>query len=216
MNGNDEDWPSAFTAQVVREMRRARREAGLTMGDVASGCSERGLPLPEQTIKNFETGRRASMTLAEFVVLADVLGVPPVTLLYPVAVDATVDVLPGRPAPTWDALAWFTGETALDNPAPSGSARETLDVFRAHADLVNAALASAALAQDRRRAASTTLDPNRRKTLLDRAAGYEEHAFEDSRELAAYRARMRDRGLVPPALPDHLAFADPEAAEDGS
>jgi transcriptional regulator with XRE-family HTH domain len=199
-------------------MREARQTAGLTMGDVAQGCADRGYPdVKEQTIKNWEGGRRASITIADLVVLADVLGVPPVTLLFPLGADATVEVLPDREVSTWEALAWFTGEAPTDQPAPQGSAREVLDLFRTHGDLVAAATASTALAKERRREASTTLDRERRATLLERAAGYEEHAFEDCADLRAFRTRMRDRGHVPPPLPDDLAFVDePDAAAEES
>ncbi|MFM9550818.1 helix-turn-helix domain-containing protein [Streptomyces caniscabiei] len=213
-------WSAAFTARIAREMREARKAAGLTMGEVAQGCADRGLTeITEQSVKNLESGRKASMTIADFVVLADVLGVPPVTLLFPLGSSATVEVLPGQEVSTWDALAWFTGETPMDQPAPEGTARDVLDVFRNHGDLVSAATSSTALAKDRRRAASTTLDRARRATLLERAEGYEEHAFEDCQELRAFRGRMRERGLVPPALPDELAFVDqpdiPTHPEDG-
>ncbi|MFJ6294710.1 hypothetical protein ACIQJX_15285 [Streptomyces griseoviridis] len=54
---------------------------------------------------------------------------------------------------------------------------------------------------------------------MERAEGYEEHAFEDCQELRAFRGRMRERGLVPPALPDELALVDqsdiPTHLEDG-
>lgn len=204
-----EHWPGVFTARVVQAMREARRAGGLTMGDLAQGCADRGHPeITEQTIKNLETGRRASMTIADFVVLADALGVPPVTLLFPLGIDATVEVVPGREVSTWDALAWFTGETPTAQPAPQGTARELLDLFRSHGDLVAAATASTALAKERRREASTTLDRTRRTALLERAAGYEEHAFEDCTDLRAFRTRMRERDLVPPALPPDLAFVD--------
>jgi hypothetical protein len=178
------------------------------MAQVAQGCVDRGLDSTEQSIKNLETGRRTSMTLAEFVVLADVLGVPPVSLLFPLGSAATVEALPGQEVSTWSALAWFTGEAPTDQPPVEGSARELLDLFRTHGDLVAAAMASTSLARERRRAASTTLDRARRAALLERAAAYEEHAFEDSRELRTFRARMRERGLTPPALPEDLAFVD--------
>ncbi len=195
-------------------MREARKAAGLTMPAVADGCAERGLPeITEQTIKNLESGRRTSITLTDFLVLADVLGVPPVTLIFPLANTATVEVLPGRAVSTWDALAWFTGETPLPESAPPGSARSVLDTFREHGDLVAAARASAALATDRRRAANTTPDPERRAALLDLAAGYEEYADADRKELASFRTRMRERGLVPPALPDGLTGVDQTADE---
>lgn len=190
------------------------------MSGLAQGCADRGHPeITEQTVKNLETGRRAGMTIADFVVLADVLGVPPVTLLFPIGTNATVEVLPGREISTWEALAWFTGETPTDQSAPQGIARDLLDLFRSHGDLVAAATASNALAKERRREASTTLDRARRAALLERAAGYEEHAFEDCADLRAFRTRMRERDLVPPPLPADLAFVDqpdiPTHPEDG-
>lgn len=195
-------------------MREARKAAGLTMGDIAQGCADRGLTeISEHSVKNLESGRKASITVTDFVVLADVLGVPPVALLFPLGASATVEVLPGREVSTWEALAWFTGETPLDRPAPEGTARDILDVFRHHGDLVNAATSSNALARERRRTASTTLDRARRATLLQRAEGYEEHAFEDCQELRAFRGRMREQDLVPPALPEELAFVDQPETE---
>jgi transcriptional regulator with XRE-family HTH domain len=214
-----EHWPATFTARVVQAMREARQAAGLTMSDLAQRCADRGYTeITEQTIKNLETGRRAGMTIADFVVLADVLGVPPVSLLFPLGASPTVEVLPGRQVPTWDAVAWFTGETPLDQPEPQGTPRGLLDLFRAHSDLAAAATASTTLAKERRREASTTLDRTRRTALLERAAGYEEHAFEDAQDLRAFRSAMREQGLVPPALPDDLAYVDaPDAgSSEGS
>jgi transcriptional regulator with XRE-family HTH domain len=202
-------WSAEFTARIVQGMREARKAAGLTMAQVAQGCADRGLPeITEHTMKNLESGRKTSITVADFVVLADVLGVPPVSLLFPLGTSATVEVLPGQPVSTWDALAWFTGETPATQPAAEGTSREVLDAFRTHGDLVAAAMASTALAKERRRTASTTLDRARRATLLERAAGYEENAFEDCQDLRAFRTRMRERDLVPPALPADLAFVD--------
>ncbi|MFD5430458.1 helix-turn-helix domain-containing protein [Streptomyces sp. NPDC127084] len=204
-----DQWSAAFTGRIAQRVRVSRKAAALTMAEVAQGCADRGLPeFTEHSLKNLESGRKTSVTVAEIVVLADVLGVPPVTLLFPLGSSATVEVLPGREVSTWDAVAWFTGESPLDEPAPAGTARDVLDVFRQHGDLVAAALSSYTLARERRRAASTTLDRTRRATLLQRAQGYEEHAFEDCQELRAFRGRMRDRELAPPALPDELTFVD--------
>ncbi|MFC4035768.1 helix-turn-helix domain-containing protein [Streptomyces polygonati] len=204
-----DQWPTAFTGRIAHRMRDARKAAGLTMAAVAQGCADRGLPeVTEHSLKNLESGRKTSVTVADFFVLADVLGVPPVTLLFPLGSAATVEVLPGQEVSTWDALTWFTGEAPVDRPATEGTARDVLDVFRQHGDLVAGAAASTALARERRRSASTTLDRARRTTLLQRAEGYEEHAFEDCQELRALRNNMRERSLVPPALPDELAFVD--------
>ncbi|WP_103501468.1 MULTISPECIES: helix-turn-helix domain-containing protein [unclassified Streptomyces] len=214
-----DQWSTAFTGRIAQRLRDSRRAAGLTMAEVAQECAARGMPeITEHSIKNLESGRKTSVSVADVVMLADVLDVPPVTLLFPLGSSAAVEVLPGRELSTWDAVAWFTGETPLDDAAPEGSPRDVLDSFRHHGDLVAASMSSYDLAQERRRVASTTLDRSRRTTFLERAEGYEAHAFEDAQELRAYRERMRQRGLTPPALPDRLAFVDepdihPEAEE---
>ncbi|MFF1499483.1 helix-turn-helix domain-containing protein [Streptomyces sp. NPDC058316] len=202
------DWSPSFTARVAEQMRRARKAAGLTVAEAAEACASLGLAVPKTTITNLETGRRSSIDLAEFLILAEVYQVPPVSLLFPLGTDASVAVLPGREVPTWEAVSWFTGETPLDKPAPEGSARDVLDTYRAHSEAVTTALASTRLAKERRRKASITLDAARRDALLETAASYEQLAFDDCRELREFRDTMRERGLVPPALPTDLAFVD--------
>ncbi|MEU6017782.1 helix-turn-helix domain-containing protein [Streptomyces sp. NPDC047515] len=202
------DWSPSFTARVAEQMRRARKAAGLTVAEAAEACASLGLAVPKTTITNLETGRRSSIDLAEFLVLAEAYQVPPVSLLFPLGTDASVAVLPGREVPTWEAVSWFTGETPLDKPAPEGSARDVLDTYRAHSDSVTTALASTRLAKERRRKASITLDATRRDALLETAASYEQLAFDDCRELREFRDAMRERGLVPSDLPTDLTFVD--------
>lgn len=208
------DWSSAFIAGVAERMRTARKAAGLTVTEAAEACTRVGLPVPKTTITNLELGRRSSVDLSEFLVLAQVYGVPPVSLLFPLGAKATVNVLPGREVSPWEATAWFTGETPQESTAPEGSAREVLDTFRDHRDAVATALTSNRLAKERRRKASTTLDPQRRQSLLTAASSYEEVAFDDCKELRDFRNRMRDRGLVPPEVPAELEFVDESTEGD--
>lgn len=208
------DWSPAFTARVAEQMRTARKAASLTVAGAADACNRIGLPVPKTTITNLETGRRTSIDLAEFLVLAEVYDVPPIALLFPLGAEATVTVLPGQEVPTWDAVAWFTGETRQETPPTEGSAQEVLDTFRAHRDAVETALSSSRLAKERRRKASSTLDPQRRESLLSAATSYEQVAFDDCRELQDFRDRMRERGLVLPALPADLEFVDESTEND--
>ncbi|MGW6526614.1 helix-turn-helix domain-containing protein [Streptomyces venezuelae] len=202
------DWSPHFTTRVAEQMRQARKAACLTVAESAEACAALGLTIPKTTITNLETGRRSSIDLAEFLVLAEVYKIPPISLLFPLGTDATVDVLPGREVPTWDVVSWFTGETSLSKPAPDGSARDFLDTYRAHSDAVATALASTRTAKERRRKASIALDPGRRESLLEMAASYEQLAFDDCRELREFRDRMHERGLALPVLPADLAFVD--------
>jgi transcriptional regulator with XRE-family HTH domain len=206
------DWPPQLTARVAAEIRRYRKERALTVQDLATACEALGLVVPKTTITNLETGRRASVDLAEFLVLAKVLDVPPILLLFPLDTTATVESLPHQVTSTWDAAAWFTGETPVETQAPSGSPLAVLNAYRAHADAVRTALVSTRLAKDRRRKANVTLDSQRRAQLLTTAAQYEELAFQDCQELRAARTTMTAAGLAPPGLPQELSFVD--AAEE--
>lgn len=212
------DWSAQLTARIAAQIRTARTAAGLTVAQTADACAALGVPVPKTTITNLELGRRASVDLAEFLVLARALDVPPITLLFPLGETATVELLPGQPVSPWEALTWFTGEAHADAPAPEGSAQHLLDTFRAHSDAVATAAASTRLAKERRRKATATTDPTRRTALLEAATSYEELATEDRRELHTMRRRMSGLGLVPPPLPKALAFVDDmadDAGEDG-
>ncbi|WP_198359130.1 helix-turn-helix domain-containing protein [Streptomyces fildesensis] len=202
------DWSAQLTARVATAIRGARKAAKLTVAELAEGCAALGLPVAGTTITNLENGRRHSVDLAEFLVLARVLGIPPIILLYPLGTAGTVEVMPGEEVSTWDAAAWFTGEEPIATAAAQGTPRDLLDTFRSHSDAVAAARVSTNLAKDRRQKANVTLDPARRETLLETAAGYEQLAFDDCRELHQFRSTMRERGLMPPALPAALAFID--------
>ncbi|MBB1242500.1 helix-turn-helix transcriptional regulator [Streptomyces durbertensis] len=212
-------WSAELTARVAEQIRTARTAAGLTVAQTADACAALGVPVPKTTITNLELGRRASVDLAEFLVLARALDVPPITLLFPLGKAATVELVPGQSVSTWEALAWFTGEApAADAPAPEGSAQHLLDTFRAHSDAVATAAASTRLAKERRRKATAAPDPARRAALLEAAAAYEALAAEDCRELRDFRRRMTGLGLVPPPLPEALASVDEVAdvaGEDG-
>lgn len=210
-----DQWPAELTARVAEQVRRYRKQRGMTAQDIAEASAALGLPVPRTVIANLETGRRASIDLPELLVLAKVLGIPPISLLFPLDHTPAVAVLPGQQATPWDAVAWFTGETRLEAPAPAGSPREVLDTYRAHTDAVTTALVSTRLARERRRKATVTLDPARRDQLLRTADQYEQLAFDDCRELRDARTTMHQRGLTPPTLPADLAFVDQPEPEDG-
>ncbi|GAV38307.1 hypothetical protein Saa2_01186 [Streptomyces acidiscabies] len=179
------------------------------MADVAAGCTQRGhAEITEQSVKNLETGRKTTLSLTDFLVLADVLTVPPVLLLFPLTALPETEVLPGRTVAPWEALIWFTGEDRTTAPGSRTSAQELLDLHRAHDDILIAARASTALATERRRAAETALDPALLPGLQQRARSFEALAYEDRRELRAHRDRMRAQGLNPPPLPADLAHID--------
>ncbi|MFE3197761.1 helix-turn-helix domain-containing protein [Embleya sp. NPDC059237] len=207
---------SSLVAVVAGEVRRHRKARRMSAQQLADACTALGVEMQRGVLANLEIGRRESLDVTELVALAQALGVPAISLLFPVGEVATVSPTPGVVVDTWDGLAAFTGETPLSELPPADSPRARLEAFRQHAVAVEAAVASGRLAHDRRRLATVNLDPAEHERLGQVAARYERLAFEDVLALRDLRVRMRDRGLEPPALPAGLAHVDDGAATEAS
>jgi hypothetical protein len=164
--------------------------------------------MKRSVLANFEGGRRPALSVAELIVLARILEVPPVQLLFPIGRQTESRALPGDPVDTWEALKWFTGEQALV-PQPSDSNLTLLQdaaevfLFRQHdADVsaVNDArrmiLAFASETgegiQDRPTDAANPALMSQLTSTLSRA----------EQQLLELRRKMRELGLTPPRLYD--------------
>lgn len=177
---------------------------------LADRCAALGFPLGRSVIANFENGRRPTISVPELLVLAYALGVPPIALLFPVGREATVEPLPGRTAPTWDALRWFTGEGPLPTkqpdtaPRPWAVDRTDADAWRAdRAGLTDYRWHERYLEEwraDRAAAARATSDDHR-AALLRQAASREAPLWDA-------RRRLRSLGLQLPELPAELEHID--------
>ena len=84
--------------------------------DLAAACGDLGMPIPRSTLADLENGRRASISVAEWLAIAAALDVPPVMLLCPVGTAETAEVLPGAEAPAFRAAQWVAGEAPLRHP----------------------------------------------------------------------------------------------------
>lgn len=204
---NDE-WMGGIAALLGSQVRRYRKDRGVTAQQLSAACAALGADVPASVINNLETGRRASLGVAELLVVSEALGVAPVSLLFPLGLQETVEILPGRETPVWEAVAWFTDETPIAKAAPEGSPRSIIDAFRVHADAVSTARTSQRLLGEHQRKAATTLQPGRRADHMRSAEQYGEMLLQDAQALRALRADLRQRGLVPPELPNDLRFVD--------
>lgn len=54
--------------------------------------------------------RQEGISVAEVLVLADALDVPPALIVFPLEGQGTVEVLPGREMTAWAAYRWFCGD----------------------------------------------------------------------------------------------------------
>lgn len=105
-------------------VRRRRDELNVSAQKLADACTELGHPVARNSISNLENGRRSEVSVAELIVIAEALGMPPVELLFGASlVTGEVEYLPGKPAPAWRALRHFTGEVS-DKARPDPLDRE--------------------------------------------------------------------------------------------
>lgn len=107
-------WADGLNGRIRRAARLARGDR--TAQEIADEVTRLGYPMTRALLANFETGRKKSLDVAELIILAAALRVPPVTLLFPDLPDGEVEVLPGHRRPTQEALWWFTGEIDAVEP----------------------------------------------------------------------------------------------------
>lgn len=207
------DWRAQLAKSVAEEVRRLRLERGLSVQRVADLFEqEYGLPMKRSVLANFEGGRRPALSVAELVVLARILEVPPVQLLFPVGRQAETPVFP-EAVDTWEALKWFTGEQSWV-PQPAGSNLTQLqtvkdvELFRQH-DAAELAV------QDARRMILAFVPtvplvgdpgvqpPPASPALLSELTTVLGRAEED---LLALRRQIRSRDLTPPRLSSDVAY----------
>lgn len=100
-------------ARIARAIKGARGERSAQW--LADRTVDLGFPITRAQIANYESGRKKGLDIAELVVIAAALDVPPVALLYPDLPDGEVERLPGDLGSSAAAVWWFTGER--DDPA---------------------------------------------------------------------------------------------------
>lgn len=105
-------------------LRDARKERRWSAQEVADRCAEAGMPsLDRSAIANIERGRRQRIGVDEWLVLAYVLGIPPLTMLIELAGPSEAEISPNVVIGTEQALRWLLGE--MPPPLPSGGVRDS-------------------------------------------------------------------------------------------
>lgn len=205
-----EEWRAQLAGGVARRVRRYRLKRGLSVQKLADICAEEyGLPIKRTVLANFEAGRRPALSVAELLILARILQVPPVLLLFPVGQETGSDVLPGTSVDTWSAAKWFTGETeAIPGETEERQETEPVRLYREHEQVVEewrdvqrkikAFLGAVGEEIDR-----VEPEPHIASARLWDAAATELRNSEDA--IRGVRKRMRTHGLTPPTLEAEMA-----------
>ncbi|MDR2565908.1 MAG: helix-turn-helix domain-containing protein [Bifidobacteriaceae bacterium] len=101
-------WGARWSADIGRNLGRARRAVGLTGEQLAQKTKQIGHEVTRSVIANIETGRREAVTVQDVAALAAALGIPPVMLLYDVA-GPRVAALPAVEMDAIEAEEWWSG-----------------------------------------------------------------------------------------------------------
>lgn len=203
-------WPARFTRAVAGQVHRHRKERGWSAQRLSEECAKLGFDFPRSTLADLESGRRAHVSVAELLVLAAALGIPPLLLIFPVGSSEGAEVLPGEVRPVFRAAQWFAGEgpfpgpedadhATFTDPRNSGPARP-LALYRAHDRIFWAemrAMTEAGAMDVQAAAAASEVERDRWA-----AAGNAQRRLAESCRVEAERLRGQARalGLIPPGL----------------
>ncbi|RAJ61707.1 helix-turn-helix protein [Streptomyces sp. Amel2xB2] len=180
-----QEWAERLAAVIAGEVFRYRRNRSMSAQALSDRTTELGMTIPRAVISNLENGRRTSVSVAELLVLAAALDVPPAALVFPVGYAESTEALPGAMTPPFEAVRWFAGEehsttptTTADNDTgplrhtawrQEGAAGEAVTGYRRAERIAEAGLAHADRA-DRMRADAYDLEEKPAREALIRAA----------------------------------------------
>ena len=148
-NQDRQQWAEDLVRRVGLAMKKARgNKSAKWLSDETAALGYRVSPT---VIAKLDSGHRGSVLgVAELLVLAAALDIPPGLLLFPGYPSGEVEFLPGRTEISESALEWFSGEKRMpaepggDGQAgirPPNTGTELVQAVREHAELGKALLA---------------------------------------------------------------------------
>jgi transcriptional regulator with XRE-family HTH domain len=198
-------WAAQQASDIGVRVAQRRKDLNLSAEKLAQRCAQLGMPgFTRQVIMRLEHDRRETVTVSELSVLAAALAISPVLLLYPLGRTDVTEYLPGHKAEVLDAVRWWSGEVLVgtDGSIADEHRRLPVDLFRDHrqilgempADLTEAAYVRA-----------------RRGQWRPGVSHEDQRAVGVVVALVEARTEIREAGLIPPELPEHLAWVDEPA-----
>ncbi|ODR01606.1 hypothetical protein BHQ21_23360 [Mycobacterium sherrisii] len=114
-------WQESLSKRVGDAVLLRRKALGMTAESLAERARGLGYPISRVAVTKIEGNKRAGkLDVAELLVLAVALEIPPALLLFPGWPDGTVDAVPGNDVPVQTARGWLCGDALLPVPLPAG------------------------------------------------------------------------------------------------
>lgn len=213
------NWPKSLTAVIASQVQRTRGERGMSAQQLADATAALGHPLPRSVIANLESGRRETVSVAELLVIARALRVPPLVLVFPIGSEPTVEVLPETEIPTWLAAKWFTGEGPFPvalHDGGWGANTEDMRAWKAGVPLLFRELdklydqwsSARGDIRNARLAATEAEDAEEREARIREATFSEEMLRRAEDQVRRHRDLIRRMGLDPGELRAEFAYID--------
>jgi transcriptional regulator with XRE-family HTH domain len=136
----EREWSRRLTSTVGARVRlyRDEKHANLSAKELADRCEKLGYRVEQQVIANMEGGRRTGVNLAEILVLALALDVPPLLLLVPIGGPEEIELLPNAPTSPQAAYAWIVGRAPFARRA--GERSDGTPRYRVNLDVTDTML----------------------------------------------------------------------------
>ncbi len=107
-------WELDLSSQVGRAVLARRKALGLSAVQLAARTNDLGYPITRVTISRIENNARAGkVDVAELLILAAALEMPPVLLVFPDFPYGEARPIPGPDSFGWEAVRWMSGEAVL-------------------------------------------------------------------------------------------------------
>ncbi|BCJ70706.1 hypothetical protein CS0771_02500 [Catellatospora sp. IY07-71] len=209
-------WSARVTRTVASQIKHWRERRGLSAKQLSDRTGDLGFRVPRTVIANLETGRRDAVGVAEVLILAAALDVPPTMLLTAVGREEAVEILPDVEVPPWLGRGWILGARHPDYKSFSRAnwqdARRAIALYDIHRLLVLEhqqiqTRIKRLTEHDGLSSDQSTLfgdGPQGRTSLLNHAA--QEFAYSLDR-IRQHRRLIQAEGFLLPTLPPGLAVS---------
>jgi transcriptional regulator with XRE-family HTH domain len=191
-----QDWAEGLHQRIAAAIKAARGSRPAQW--LADETVRLGYPISRAAIANYESGRKKGLDIAELLVIAAALRIPPVALLFPQLPDGPVEVVPGTYTTCWDATTWLSGEESSPQPddQPWPTTRES-ELLRAVRDRRDKLLSAAQLYQLFTEFAAQQQDKRSPFVIFnDNLRAFGEQAGAVRRELKRLEQLIRENGGV--------------------